>query len=135
MSSPAVSYGLAASALALPAGLLLLWGLDARGLSFRGWAGLGWILASVAGVGTGAWAASKLGRPGTAFFLAAFAGIAVRASVVGLALAAWLVGGGEAAILYLAGAAAGLVPQWGFEIVWFARRGRALRGATPGDRS
>lgn len=135
MTSPALAYGLAASALALPAGLLLLWGLGARGLPLGGWAGLGWLLASVAGVGTGTWAASKHGRPGTAFFLAAFAGIALRASVVGIALAAWLRGGGEAAVLYLVGAAAGLVPQWGFEILWFARRGRVLRRASPEDRS
>jgi hypothetical protein len=100
-----------------------------------GWPASGWALALGASVGTGVWAAAKHGSHGTGFLAAVLGGIAVRAVVLLAGLAAALRAGGTARWLYLAGFAAGLVPQWLYEIGWFHRRGRALALSAPsGDR-
>jgi hypothetical protein len=119
----------AASGLAAAAGLAVA----ARPLS--GWTVLGWGLATMAAVVSGAWAASSLGTAGAGFLAAVVGGIAVRAAVlVGGLVGALRSGSGEGG-WFVAGFAAGLVPQWVFEIAWFHRRGRGLAaGAGAGER-
>ena len=116
-------------------GLALAGALSAAEKAFLGWGGTGWFLACAASVGTGVWAAAKHGSAGAGFLAAVLGGIAVRAAVLLGGLAAALRAGGNARWVYLAGFAAGLVPQWVYEIVWFHLRGRAAAGAAPtGDR-
>jgi hypothetical protein len=107
---------------ALAAGI----GLAAASRPIAGWAVLGWGLATLSAVASGTWAAARLGTAGAGFLGAVVGGIAVRAAVLVAGLVAALRGGSGDGGWYVAGFAAGLVPQWVFEIAWFHRRGRWL---------
>lgn len=108
-------------------------GISSRPIA--GWAALGWGLATLAAVASGTWAAARLGAAGAGFLGAVVGGMAVRAAVLAAGLVGALRNGGGAGWWFVAGFAAGLVPQWVFEIAWFHRRGKWLAaGAGTGDR-
>ncbi|NIM00860.1 MAG: hypothetical protein GTN89_08015 [Acidobacteria bacterium] len=109
-----------AVAAALAVLLALLFAL--RGAAPIGFALLGWAPMALLGVGGGAWAVSRFGRPGPAFPLAVLTCILLRLvlGLGGLALAAWV---GQV-VAYLAGSLATFATMQAFEMVWFWRRNR-----------
>ena len=116
-------------------GLATVIGLAVSSRPIAGWAALGWGLATLAAVASGTWAAARLGTAGAGFLGAVVGGIAVRAMVLVAGLVGALRNGGGAGWWFVAGFAAGLVPQWVFEIAWFHRRGKWLAaGVGTGDR-
>lgn len=116
-------------------GLATAIGLAAASRPLAGWAALGWGLATTTAVASGTWAAARLGTAGAGFLGAVVGGIALRAAVLVAGLVGALRSGSGDGGWYVAGFAAGLVPQWVFEIAWFHRRGRGLAaGAGTGER-
>jgi hypothetical protein len=123
--SAARSYFFGAMCVAIVTGVGAAFAIWTFSQPVLGWAGIGWTVASAVSVSTGTWAAWKHGSPGSGFLAAVFGGIALRAAVTVAGLMAALLAGGSEGWLFLVGSAAGLVPQWVFEIAWFHRRGRA----------
>lgn len=93
------------------------------------WAGAGFLATAVPGLIFGLWMAREHGRPGSRFALALGSGFLVRLVLV--ASAAFLAGraGADAGWRLLAGLAAGFVPLFLFETVWFGRNALRREGA------
>lgn len=113
--TPRPTIGFAAGALASTAiGALAISGAGA-------WAGAGFVATAVPGLVFGMWMAREHGRPGARFALALGLGFMVRIVLVGASAFLAARAGGEAGWHLLGGLAAGFVPLFVFESVWFTR--------------
>ncbi len=88
------------------------------------WLVLGWGIMATLHVIGGLWLAARFGTPGTGFLVALFGGmlgrlVAAAAGSVGAVLA-----GETAALAYVTGLAAGLLPLTVLEMAWFLRAAR-----------
>jgi hypothetical protein len=127
--SPALSYALQCSLLAIILALGLLLTLRSQSQTFLGFAMLGWGVMALTAVPGGAWVASRHGRSLTAFLVALQSCMLARlALAAGGAFVAWKAGG-DAVRAFLIGLVVGFLPLQTFEIIWFYRRTQKVRFA------
>jgi hypothetical protein len=90
------------------------------------WAYVGFLAMAVPGLLVGTWLTRVHGRPGSRFALALGAGFAARLVLAAIAASLAAKAGDGAGAALVLGLAAGFVPLFVFETVWFLRSAIAL---------